>query len=67
VTALSQAARERIEARINEQIDRQPPPSKESVEEVATLIAAIRIRWAREAAARKTARPLDLDGDGDAG
>jgi hypothetical protein len=60
---LSEAARERIRSRIHEQIARQPPPSQEYIEEVAALIAAIRIRRAREAAARKTARPLDLDGE----
>jgi hypothetical protein len=55
VSALSEEERERICANIKAQCADHPPPSKESLAEVAALIAAIRIRRARQAAARKTA------------
>jgi hypothetical protein len=53
MAALSQEDREHIRSRVREQIARQPPPSQASIDEIAAIIASIRIRWAREAAARK--------------
>jgi hypothetical protein len=63
-SVLSPEAREYIRSQAKEQIARQPPASAEYIEEVAAIIATIRIRWAREAAA---ARRAAARGDHDAG
>lgn len=52
MTGLDQAARERITERMRAQAAAMPPPSREYLEELAALIAAIRVRRARDAAAR---------------
>jgi hypothetical protein len=62
---LSEAARERIRSRVKEQIARQPPPGQKSIDEVGALIAAIRIRRAREAVAARRERERDAAADAD--
>jgi hypothetical protein len=62
MTALSQAAREYIDTLVSEQAAEVGPPSEEYLAELAALIASIRIRRARQAAASGSAG----DGDHDA-
>jgi hypothetical protein len=58
MTGLTPAEVEQVNADIDAKMAKLPPPGPETITEVAALLAAPRLRRAREDAARKAGLPL---------